>query len=76
MARRPRVIVPELAHNVTQAGNNCQEVFTFNDDRCLYLDLLARYAQRYEVHILVDCLMADHVHMRPGSRSLPAIRPR
>ncbi|MGA2113580.1 MAG: transposase [Bryobacteraceae bacterium] len=63
MARRPRVIVPGLAHHVTQAGNNRQEVFTYNDDRRLYLDLLGRYAQRYEAHILAYCLMADHVHL-------------
>jgi putative transposase len=63
MARRPRVIVPGLAHHVTQAGNNRQEVFTYNDDRRLYLDLLARYAERYEAHILGYCLMADHVHL-------------
>jgi putative transposase len=63
MARRPRVIVPGLAHHVTQAGNNHQEVFNYNDDRRLYLQLLARYAQRYEVHILAYCLMPDHVHL-------------
>lgn len=63
MARRPRVIVPGLAHHVTQAGNNRQEVFNYNDDRRLYLQLLARYAQRYEVHILAYCLMPDHVHL-------------
>ena len=63
MARRPRVIVPGLAHHVTQAGNNRQEIFTYNDDRRLYLDLLARYAQRYEAHILGYCLMVDHIHL-------------
>jgi len=63
MARRPRVIIPGLAHHVTQAGNNHQEIFTYNDDRRLYLQLLARYAQRYEVHILAYCLMPDHVHL-------------
>jgi len=40
MPRRARVIVPGVAHHVTQRGNNRQQVFYSVEDRGLYLDLL------------------------------------
>jgi putative transposase len=63
MPRRPRVIVPGVAHHVTQRGNNRQPVFHSSDDRRFYLDLLGRHATRYGVRILGYCLMTNHVHL-------------
>src|SRR5437764_5697439 len=63
MPRRARVIVPGVAHHVTQRGNNRQQVFYSLDDRSLYLDLLTRHARRYGTQILGYCLMTNHVHL-------------
>ena len=63
MPRRPRFIVPGVAHHVTQRGNNRQPVFFSADDRLLYLRLLRYHASRNGAHILGYCLMTNHVHL-------------
>jgi putative transposase len=63
MPRRPRIVVPGVAHHVTQRGNNCQQVFHSSGQRRLYLDLLGQHATRYGVRILGYCLMTNHVHL-------------
>ncbi len=49
-------------HQVTQRGNNRQQVFFSNAQRRTYLALLAEYAARHRLRILGDCLMPNHVH--------------
>ena len=63
MPRRPRVIIPGVAHHVTQRGNNRQQVFFSDADRRFYLHLLTRHAIRYGTRILGYCLMTNHVHL-------------
>ena len=63
MPRRPRIIIPGIAHHVTQRGNNRQQVFYSDDQRRFYLHLLTRHATRYRVRILGYCLMTNHVHL-------------
>jgi putative transposase len=38
------------------------DVFFLEDDRRVYMELLAEYAERYGVYILAYCLMTNHVH--------------
>jgi putative transposase len=63
MPRRPRVIVPGVAHHVTQRGNNRQTVFHSSADRRFYLELLGRHATHYGARILGYCLMPNHIHL-------------
>jgi len=74
MPRRPRVILPGVAHHITQRGNDRQPVFHSSDDRRFYLEVLARHAAHYGARILGYCLMTNHVHLiavpeREGSLS-------
>ena len=41
MARLARIVLPEVAHHVTQRGNRRLPVFFGDDDRRAYLALLA-----------------------------------
>lgn len=63
MPRIARVVVPGLAHHVTQRGNNRQDVFFTDDDRRLYLDVLGQTARSHDVTVLALCLMINHVHL-------------
>ncbi len=63
MPRRPRVVFPDVAHHVTQRGNDRQAVFHSPDDRRLYLDLLRRQTVRSGVRVLGYCLMTNHIHL-------------
>ena len=62
MPRKPRIVIPEVPHHVTQRGSRRGPVFFDDEDRLLYLDLLRTYADRYSTEILAYCLMDNHVH--------------
>ena len=63
MARIARIVVPGMPHHITQRGNNRQDVFFVDDDRRVYLRLLAQSAARYGLQVLGYCLMTNHVHL-------------
>ena len=63
MPRMARVVVPGVAHHVTQRGNNRQAVFFTDDDRQLYLTLLREQSRRHNLTVLGYCLMRNHVHL-------------
>ena len=47
MPRIARIVVPGVPHHVTQRGNNRQDVFFVDDDRRVYLGLLAEQSRRF-----------------------------
>jgi putative transposase len=63
MPRRPRLVVPEVAHHIVQRGNRRQRIFFGDDDRSAYIDLLAKAMARHQVKCLAWCLMENHVHL-------------
>lgn len=63
MARLSRVVIPGVAHHVTQRGNRRQPVFFSDEDRALYLKLLREGCAKAEVCCLAWCLMDNHVHL-------------
>ncbi|MES2497148.1 MAG: transposase [Pseudomonadota bacterium] len=63
MARLSRIVIPGVAHHVTQRGNRRQPVFFSDDDRDLYLQLLREGCARARVRCLAWCLMDNHVHL-------------
>jgi putative transposase len=63
MARLPRMVLPGIAHHVTQRGNRRERTFFEDADYALYLDLLAQAAERNGVEIWSYCLMPNHVHI-------------
>jgi putative transposase len=40
MPRQARVVIPGLPHDITQRGNNRQDMFFVDGDRVAYLGLL------------------------------------
>ena len=63
MSRRPRLVLPGVAHHVTQRGNNRQNVFFCDQDRIRYIQILRRHSRRHDLRILGWCLMINHVHL-------------
>jgi len=63
MPRQRRVVIPGIAHHVTQRGNNRRNVFFTDEDRELYLSLLTEYTAQYGVGVIGYCLMTNHVHL-------------
>ena len=63
MPRMARAIAVGSAHHITQRGNNRQDVFMVDDDREVYLQILAEQAGKYGLEVLGYCLMTNHVHV-------------
>ena len=63
MARLARVVIPGLAHHVTQRGNGAQQVFFGAADYARYLELLTESCLATRVSCLAYCLMPNHVHL-------------
>jgi putative transposase len=63
MARLARIVIPGVPHHVTQRGNRRLPVFFSDDDRRLYLALLAAAARAAGTACLGWCLMDNHVHL-------------
>lgn len=63
MARLARIVIPEVAHHVTQRGNRGLPVFFSDDDRRAYLTLIAEAARAADTRCLGWCLMDNHVHL-------------
>ena len=63
MARLARVVVPGVAHHVTQRGNRRQQVFFDDGDYQAYRSLLAEGCRAAGVAVWAYCLMPNHVHL-------------
>ena len=63
MARLARVVVPGVAHHVTQRGNRRQQTFFEEGDYRAYLALLGEWCGRCGVEVWAYCLMPNHVHL-------------
>ncbi len=63
MARIARLVVPGVAHHVTQRGNRRTEIFYSDNDRRRFLSLLHAYAQDCGLELLAYCLMDNHLHL-------------
>lgn len=63
MARLSRIVIPGVAHHVTQRGNRRLPVFFSDDDREAYLALIAEACKAHDVRCLGWCLMDNHVHL-------------
>jgi putative transposase len=63
MARLARIVLPGVAHHVTQRGNRSLPVFFSDADRRLYLSLLQAGCERTGTCCLAWCLMDNHIHL-------------
>lgn len=63
MARLARIVVPGVAHHVTQRGNRRQPVFFGEDDYAEYRGLIAQSCRVAGVEVWGYCLMPNHVHL-------------
>ena len=63
MPRTARIVVPGVAHHVTQRGTGRQIVFYTRRDRQVYLGLLKEHSEKAGLSVLAYCLMPNHVHL-------------
>ena len=73
MPRTARIVIPGCPHHVTQRGNNRQDVFFVDDDRRMYLSILAEQAEAFGVTVQGYCLMDNHVHLVATPRTAESL---
>ena len=75
MARLARIVIPGVAHHVTQRGNRQQQVFFTNGDHAEYRALIAQSCSAAGVAVWACRLMPNHVHLVlvPAGTSPPLI---
>jgi putative transposase len=74
MARLARIVIPDVAHHVTQRGNRRLPVFFSDDDRAAYCALLAEACGAQGTQCLGWCLMDNHVHLILVPRDADGLR--
>ena len=62
MPRQARIVLPKLAHHITQRGNYRMKVFDKESDYQRYCEWMNEYAGKYDLDIAAYCLMTNHVH--------------
>jgi putative transposase len=63
MARLVRIALVNVPCHVTQRSNSRQFILSSDEDRVVYLGLLRKYVQLYELQLLGYCLMSNPVHL-------------
>lgn len=68
------MVVPGVAHHVTQRGNRRQLTFFSDADYSAYRSLAARYCGLHRVEILAYCLMPNHIHLVAAPADVAGLR--
>ncbi len=63
MSRSARVVFPHAPYHVTQRGNHRADVFFCDEDRQMYLSLVARFFELAQLDLWAYCLMTNHIHL-------------
>ena len=63
MPRISRIVYPGVPHHITHRGNNRENIFRSDVDKELYLSVLKKYSDMYDLKILGYCLMSNHIHI-------------
>ena len=63
MARFARIVIPELAHHITQRGVRRINIFDSSEDKKSYINILSDLSNEENLEIHSYCLMDNHVHL-------------
>jgi putative transposase len=74
MPRAARIVIPGVAHHVTQRGNRQQAIFFGDDDYSAYLNILRIALLRHGTRCLAWCLMPNHVHLMLVPQTVDGLR--
>ncbi|MGY4707037.1 REP-associated tyrosine transposase [Candidatus Bipolaricaulota sp. J31] len=63
MARPLRLEFPGALYHITSRGNAGQKIFTDDEDRLAFLEIIAEVVERYRFRCYAYCLMGNHYHL-------------
>jgi REP element-mobilizing transposase RayT len=71
---RHRVGLPKGRFHVFNRGARKVAIFDDDDDRRLFVHLLAKFTIKYQIRLIAWCLMANHYHLEPEGEGTPLTR--
>lgn len=71
MARKPRIEYEGAFYHVISRGNQRQTIFKDKEDHDKYLEVLARYKEKYHYLLHAYVLMKNHVHLLIETTNTP-----
>ena len=71
MARKPRIEFEGAFYHVLTRGNQKQKIFRDTGDFQKYLDILAKYKDKYKYYLYAYILMNNHVHLLIETQKVP-----
>ncbi|MBI3595660.1 MAG: transposase [Nitrospirae bacterium] len=74
MSRPLRIEFPGAYYHVMNRGLEYRSIFQSDDDREMFLDLLADVSSRWGARILCYCLMKNHYHLCIQTSAIPLSR--
>lgn len=74
MEIKQRMGLPRMPFHVMNRGARKISIFADNDDRRLFVHLMAQFALKHEIKIIAWSLMPNHYHMEPESEGTPLCR--
>ncbi|MFO1321482.1 MAG: transposase [Burkholderiales bacterium] len=63
MSRPLRIEFPGAVYHVTSRGDRREPIFRDDEDREMFLDILAHTLERLDAQVLAYCLMGNHYHL-------------
>ncbi|MGE5307638.1 MAG: REP-associated tyrosine transposase [Deltaproteobacteria bacterium] len=63
MPRLPRIYIKDALYFITCRGEHGETLFKDERDYRMFLDLMKRYQEQYEIKLFAYCLLPDHLHL-------------
>jgi putative transposase len=63
MPRLPRVYIKDAIYFITCRGEHAENIFKDERDYRMFLELLRKYQEQYQVKVFAFCLLPDHLHL-------------
>lgn len=63
MPRKPRELLDGAYYHILTRGNDKKVIFRQPEDYSVFLDILKKYLECYQISIMHFCLMPNHIHL-------------
>ena len=63
MTRQWRIEFEGAYYHILSRGNERRNIFTDNDDRISFLEILGKMSERFEIEVYAYVLMNNHYHL-------------